>query len=217
MVGSDQFHTDALLDGLGVEFLSAGTEHKPYASCRWTHSAIEAADRARRLLDESDVDSIDTIASIDVDWFGDPATFDVVTPLDGIDAQFSLPFLVGAALAGSAPTTHIGEQELHSPTIRGLAEKVTVTKVAEFARAFATGGRPARVTVTCSSGRRFVETVEVPMGHPARRLTWDAVCAKSESLVSPVLGEKAANRLIERCRDLESLDGIASLWDEVFE
>lgn len=214
MSGSDRFDESLLLDGIGDEYLSVETEVKPYASCRWTHSAIEAAARLRDRLDGDGAGLLpDDVAEVAVAWFGEVEQFDVAEPLNPVDAQFSLPFLVSAALLGSAPTVPIAESDLADADVLSLARRVSVTTDPMFHEAFATGrDRSARVTVKTAAGRELTETVEVPLGHPTRALGWDTVAAKAEALVGPVLGEEAARRLVGACRDLDAVDDVRCLW-----
>lgn len=209
MVGSPGLDGPTLVGDLGKVFISVATEHKPYASCRWTHSAIEAAAALSEQL--SNQDEIDRV---EVQWPGKTQElFDIAAPTNPIDAQFSLPFLVAGALLGWIPRGQITSLDLARSDILEVAQKVQLRPDPAFARAFETErARPARLLVRTADGRDLSRTVETAPGHPSRELDWAAVEEKSRSLVSPIWGEQSASRLIELCHGLDEVDDFVTAW-----
>ena len=71
--------------------------------------------------------------------------------------------------------------------------------------------RQAIVEVTLLDGTRLTERVEAVRGSAENPMTRDEVVAKSRDLMTPVLGEPACAKLIERVLDLENLKHLREL------
>ena len=137
---------------------------KPWPSCLQTHSAIEAA---LSLRDDPPAGPLTVVvhpvsrraAAID-------------EPLDGLEAKFSIPWLVSYALSNGEPT--VG-------TFAGSPEPAAV------AVAVRTDDALLESEARIESEGEVVARVEIAIGSPARPLGDAALAAKVESLAGPQL------------------------------
>ena len=67
------------------------------------------------------------------------------------------------------------------------------------------------VTVTLTDGTRLSEDVAAVLGTPGNPMTRDQVVAKCRGLMTPVLGNSASAKLIERALDIERIKNVREL------
>lgn len=138
---------------------------KPYASCRYTHPAVEAAIHLREKLDPEEIESID-IRTYDLAVFG----HDHTEIPSSYSAKMSIPYATAAGLIfGKAGLQEFREEVITDPKILGLTEKVHVFADDELSRAFP-GIQAAVVTIKTKEGS-FTERVDFPKGEPENPLT----------------------------------------------
>lgn len=179
----------ALTRGLGETFLALGTAVKPYPCCRFAHGAVDLARDARAAL-------------------GDPSAIEEVTvrlyrtdvltyhnrPLNAVDAQFNVPFLVAVALMkGRVGLDDLTETAVHREEVLRLAAKVTVIEDERFTAAYPETYLTS-LAITSSDGRPRHEAVsDCPSGDPeAARYQDDPDLFRSET-------ETKARSLLAEC------------------
>ncbi|MBQ9469250.1 MAG: MmgE/PrpD family protein [Clostridia bacterium] len=142
------------------------TYTKPYASCRYTHPAVEAAIAFRR-----DGIAARDIGSVTVKTYALAVAGHDHTEIPGsYSAKMSIPYSFAAGLVfGKAGLNEFEEETVKNEEVRALARKVTVTADGEMSAAFPEKQR-AEVTVATEKGR-FVKTVDYPKGEPENPLT----------------------------------------------
>ncbi|MBP2365214.1 MmgE/PrpD family protein [Pseudonocardia parietis] len=153
------FDPAALDDGLGERWEILGGYFKQHSSCSFTHAAVDAAlDLTGRL--DGDIEQV----LVEIHSLGAPLDrVDWPTPLA---AMFSLPFAVAGALRrGRLVPADLSPQALADPVTAELARRVTVRAAADL-DARLPAERPARVTVTTTTGR-FVAERPNPVGDAA--------------------------------------------------
>lgn len=71
----------------------------------------------------------------------------------------------------------------------------------------------AKVKITATGGKEFVETSICPSGSPEKFLSEDAICHKFLALAEPVLGNGSRQLLdlLQNLEDLDDLDRLATL------
>ncbi len=161
---------------------------KPYATCRGTHSAIDAVEK---MLAEHGFTPRD-IAHIDVAMSEFQAGMcGGGTVQSRADAQMSLPYALAARLQyGKVGLDELEREAWSSPAIAPwLARTAVAVDPAMEAEAEPT------VAVTLHDGRAFRETVEFPLGGMENPMSDAAVTAKFMALSTRVLPEA-------RCRDI---------------
>lgn len=163
---------------------------KPYACCRWLHSAIDAA---LVLRDEGLVPS--DIEAIRVSTFARAASLpNLPDPPDIIVAQFSLPFVLAAALIeGPSALMPMEPHLLSRGDIVALARKVEIAIVDEYDSLFP-GQVPARVEVVTSGGS-VARTIMIPKGDPGNPMTSGELTAKARHLLSLALSPETAEEI----------------------
>lgn len=211
MAGSDQCDFDKMLEGLGEKYLITNTSFKPYASCRWTHSAIDAC---LKILEKHPLEPR-AVQSISV-----KGTYEVVNslaeknPKNITDAQFSIPYLISLCITGNSPAKGLSETLLRDDLVQSLAKKVNVEIDPEADKLYfeKSGIMLSTVIIQTTGNKRFEESVRYPKGSPEYPITPDELERKFLSLTSPVLGGVEAEKILEKIKDLENIEDSANLF-----
>ena len=137
---------------------------KPYASCRYTHPAVEAAIRMRANVKPEDVESID-IKTYDLAVAGHDHT-DIP---GSYSAKMSIPYATAAGLIyGKAGLQEFSEEAAKGTEILNLTKKVHVTADEELSSVFP-DIQAAIVTIRTDDGE-YTERVDFPKGEPENPL-----------------------------------------------
>ena len=137
---------------------------KPYASCRYTHPAVEAAIHMREQISTDDVERID-IKTYDLAVAGHDHT-DI---LGSYSAKMSIPYATAAGLLfGKAGLQEFSEEAVKGTTILNLTKKVHVTADEELSSLFP-GIQAAIVTIKTKDGE-LSDRVDFPKGEPENPL-----------------------------------------------
>jgi 2-methylcitrate dehydratase PrpD len=201
-----RYDTARLVEGLGQAYAIERTYFKPYASCRWSHPAI---DGALKLVQEENLRLAD-IEQIQVAGF-QPLTMLVdYTPVNAVAAQYSVPFSVALALAwGRIGPAELNVANLQDPEILELAHKVQILVDPELDRLFPEK-TAIRVTLYTRGGQ-FTTTVEYPKGDPNNPLSDAELEKKFQWLTVAVVGEERSRHLKEVILNLEQISDVKHL------
>ncbi|WP_052336979.1 MmgE/PrpD family protein [Nocardioides alkalitolerans] len=179
---------------------------KHHAACYLTHSAIEGMLSLRRSgLTPDDVESIELAVPpghLSVCNISEPAT-----PLEG---KFSLRFTAAMALVeGDLTESAFALEHLTDPRVVALRDRVTVEPRRDSTI------RSSVVTVNRRDKGTIQVEVDVNRPTPADDLTlrWESLVRKFRSLVEPVLGQRAASRIIEEVSQLPTAPSVEPLLD----
>ena len=196
------YDPERLVAGLGRFDAIGGLFFKPYACCRWIHSAIDALAgiMAEAALTPGDIDRVE------VETFARAAGLgNHIAPADGAQAQFSIPFCLGVtAVAGIPALLPLDEALIGDHRIEAFARKVSVG-IAPDMEALFPALAPARVVVH-GAGRRIARTVEAAFGDPGNPMRRGDLRAKFRTLASPLLPAARIDR-IEAALELENAAG----------
>ncbi|MDB5940771.1 MAG: 2-methylcitrate dehydratase PrpD [Ramlibacter sp.] len=161
--------------GAGSErFLIETTYFKRYACCRWTHSAVDAAvDLMQRVPADARVESVV------IETFARAATLpNHAQPADVISAQFSLPFVVAAAVVhGADALLPLDPRLLRDEAVVRLARNIEV-RVDPALDAMFPAKVPARVRIATSHGASE-QLVVSPLGDWDHPMSDEALVAKA--------------------------------------
>ncbi len=210
MAGSDRWEPEAVLDGLGDSWQLPRTGIKPYAACRWTHSAIDAV----RLLREQHPDLMpELIAGLELETFYEVArNLSAAEPTDIIDAQFSVRHVMALELAGRSARTGMNEADLHDPQIADLRRRITLIEASDLSqRYFDSHETPARLALTTTGGETYRIAIDIPWGDPSVPFSEADRLAKYRALSFPVIGEAASERLEEGILNLNELPTVSEI------
>lgn len=179
---------------------------KPYPCCRHLHTALDVI---VSLLSEHAIEASE-IESIEVDTYAVAAAHGRVGWGDPSRAQLSFPFVVAtAARRRSVTLADFEPSRLNDPATAAIAARVGVRVDSELDRGYP-AGRPARVTVTTSSGR-VTETGYESRGARSHPLTDDELFAKFTDLVAPVLGPAGCDQLLGELVEIAGRSDIRSV------
>jgi len=168
--------SDAITSKLGVKFHGEDVSYKPWPSCRGTHAFIEAALHLRPSIKNlADIAAIEASGPSLLTMLVEPVA-QKLTPATAIDAKFSLPFCIGAALATGCiamPTFfEAGRHDLQS---------LALAKLVHFKANPETGMKDAAsgdLVIHLKNGRALRHSVAQAHGSPASPLSDKDLIAK---------------------------------------
>lgn len=179
---------------------------KPYACCRHLQPAVEAliALACEHAL------TPDTVHSIEVATYEIAAAHAETRWADFASAQLSFPFILALGLRyGEIDLAHFAPEILADPGLAAICARVSVTTDPDLDRLYP-NLRPARVTVTSSSGT-FTRSAEEALGSRLLPLDDAGLGRKFLRLASPVLGSDAAERLLDRLWQIDTVADVTPL------
>lgn len=207
---SDRYDLEELTRDLGTEWHCKDMGHKFYACCGHIHQAIDCAIRIRNEngLRPEDIESV-TVTTYDVagmSWgFSEP-------PKNTVEAQFSFPYAVAAALAdGQAFIPQFAPERLGDPVINALASKIRVRTDARFTALYP--GQWASGVEVKANGRTYYEEVFGAKGDPVNPLSEQEIEDKFRSLSGVRFTAREQDRMIAAVRDIEHAKDITAIAD----
>jgi 2-methylcitrate dehydratase PrpD len=139
------------IDQLGSEYEIERRYYKPLPGCRWTQAPLEAL---LGILTEHEL-SVDDVDTISVRTFHKAAQLDNPAPDTMDEAEYSVPFVLGAAMvAGEFGPDQMREGSLGDPLILEQARKISLEVEPEF-ESFYPAQILCTVHVTAIDGRIF--------------------------------------------------------------
>jgi 2-methylcitrate dehydratase PrpD len=156
-------------DGLGARWAVEDVALKPFPTCIYTHSSIEAAIALHSRIVPDDIVSVHVCVPEGVVQYVCEPLDSKKTPRTTNDAQFSLPFVVAAALLrGRMSVSELDHDALEDPDILALSQLVSYS--VEEDRSFP-GASPGTVRVSMVDGSVLTERVQINLGHPERPMS----------------------------------------------
>ncbi len=213
-----KYDRNALVEGLGKEWLLMGVSIKPpYPCCKYTHGPIEATVAAMKELGigPAEVEKISVrVTNREVHDLVCTSRERKWNPQSLTDAQFSLPFTVAYAAAhGGVGLETFQPAGLADCAARRLLPRVeAVLDVSAQGEGRGTFPMPGIVTVRDKAGRSLEKTIVYVKGHPKNPMTFDEVAAKF--LLCAQLGRpgwKGADEVIEAVRHIERMTDTGEL------
>ena len=151
---------------------------KPYASCRYTHPAVEAAIHLRKDVRPEDVVGID-IKTYDLAVSGHDHT-DIP---GSYSAKMSIPYATAAGLIyGRAGLQEFSEEAVKGEAILSLTRKIAVTADEALSKVFP-GIQAAVVTIRTKDGE-YTDQVDFPKGEPENPLTDEEFRTRYDGLMA---------------------------------
>jgi 2-methylcitrate dehydratase PrpD len=193
------YDRDRIVGGLGQRFAIEEVYFKPYACCRWIHSALDGllslmTEHGLRGEEVRKATVFTFERALRLNNYADPTTLEA--------AQYSIPFCVAtAALAGKEALRSLPESLLGRPDIVELAKRVELRLDPELDRRFPLQV-PARVTLETGRGR-FEQLVDHPRGDPANPMDLTALVEKFRRLSTGLLTPAEQDATIAAVLSLE--------------
>jgi 2-methylcitrate dehydratase PrpD len=217
MYQPDGYDLDAITDGLGDNFRGVELSFKPYPSGRPNHAILDVALEIAHRLDLSTADAGAGIAEVVITV--NPQTYkDQLSPEAGkrrpsqvVEAQFSIPFLIAAALVrgkvGIGEVAGVDDQQ-----VLALSDRIQGAVRADAAPTW------AQITVRRADGREASLETTSPSGSPQKPLSDAQLQAKfrdcAAHAVRPIAGEvvERAMRFIQQLEDATEATDLVRLF-----
>jgi 2-methylcitrate dehydratase PrpD len=205
MASSDQWDPERALAGIGTDWVIRAVEFKPFAACRYTHSALDALEQIleHHAPDVSAIRRVVIRAGNRIKVFAD---YDARTLLD---AQFSLPFAAASTVL-VRPLTSFDPKDRE---LAQMARRVQLEVDPDIEPRSRESRLPTSVEIELESGERLREHSEVALGDPKRPLKPERLLAKFFDLAMPVIGVERAERMAGTVDNLPALRSARDLAD----
>lgn len=183
---------------------------KLYPVCRWAQPAAEAVMALRRAHDFAAAD----ITAIRIESFHEAKRLNAI-PTTTEQAQYSLPFSVGAALvAGTIGVSEVMEPGLSNPDILRLTRMVDIEETDAFNEAFP-ARRFAQAHISLADGRTLTSDVTEAQGDPENRVSHSVIREKFLRLTEPVMGQDKAQTLLASIEALPESRDLSGMFAQL--
>ena len=205
------------LDRLGRRFIlvTPGLTFKLFPVCSGAQPATEAL---IRLIKEEKLDR-ELITHVHCEVTRDIMTYlEHESPVTLTEAQFSMTFPVACVLVhGELGVAQLSEEVLFDARIREAMGKVKMTLNEGLAEASDLGPafpEAAVVTVTLADGRSFSKHNKTATGTPLNPMPDEQIDRKFLDCAGPLLGTEAAQALLQRIRNVDTLSTSNALFTD---
>jgi len=193
-----------LTEGFGEQWRLDRCSIKPYATCRGTHSAIDAV----RQLRQAHGLGIEQVAALEIEMSG--FQFGMCggkAIASRAQAQMSLPYAVAAELQfGKVGPAELEPQAWSSPAIQAWLDRIAV----RIDPGMADADEPA-VTLITRAKQRLKTMVEFPFGSPANPLPDGQLIAKFRDLANKILPAAQIEKIDRAVLKLDELADVRAL------
>ena len=206
--GGPQAVPALLTDGFGERWRVNRCSLKPYATCRGSHSGIDAIGELLSVHTLAATDIVTIHIAISAFQYGMCGSTTITTRAE---AQMSLPYAIAARLVyGKVFLAELEDGAWSAPAIGDWLRRTTV----QIDEAMAADAEPT-ISITTHAGQTYHCTVEHPLGSPQRPLTEAQVIAKFRDLVAPVIPSAQADALIDMVGVLPQAHSIQPLIESL--
>jgi 2-methylcitrate dehydratase PrpD len=205
----DGFAPDTMLDALGQRWEIQHNYFRLRACCNPIYAALDALEEALAALRPAP----DEIDRIDVATYRFAAAMQNPAPQNGFAARYSLPHAAAAiVLRGNAGHGSFTDAVVRDPAIAALRQRVHVTADPQLT-AMAPRLKPARVTVTLTSGRQCTRTCDSARGDFQRPYQEVEIRAKFRELAALLLSHEGVTALEEALDHCDAWANVRQLAD----
>lgn len=199
------------IDKMGREWETQRRYYKPHPGCRWTQAPLQTL---QALMSEHDVCDKDA-KEIKVRIMTNASNLDNSAPVNMEEAQYSIPFVLAAALVdGEFGPEQMRMEKLTNSTILEVAKKVKVEAEPEFDKAYPRQIR-CEVLFLTEKGEIFVATGKKVKGDDDYPLTDEEIKEKFVWLSRNRLNQNLARAVINDVWALESRTGIGDFMASI--
>jgi len=210
VAGSDRYDPAKLVTSLGKTYRMLRIGFKFYPACRYTCSAIEAADllAAEHRIKADDVERVVVKGQRHL-----AKNFGIYEPDYVIQCQFSIPYVVTMALLREPRTSWYDEGTFRNPRVRAFQHRITVEEDPIATKKFHTEYTAGTtVEIAMKDGRRLTKQVEYPRGEPENPFTEQDHLDKLNWMASHLgMRQDRIGKLTEVLYGLEDLPDITRL------
>lgn len=209
IIGSDQCFYEEMVDGLGESYKLLDLDFKPYPSCRWTHSSLEAIDL---LVAENEIKP-DMVKEIRVKTLARVEGFMEAPPSTMIDAQFCFPYMVAMVVLGITPGQDWFEKTLmQDERVMDLVKKTKCNVHPDADDYFAKSKGLlilAEVEIEDKAGKVYRKKIEYPKGSPQNPMTINELKQKFINLTSKIVSSLTQNEIFNWLENIENVHKIS--------
>jgi 2-methylcitrate dehydratase PrpD len=200
-----------IFNTLGREYEFEKIYFKQHACCRYTHPAINGV----LWLKNSKKFKNEEIAKINIGTFDFALHLRSQCPKSIQEAEYSVPFTVGAALAyGQVGPTEICEEKLQDSKILALANKVQLYLDADIQKQFP-AHTLARVEVKLTDGSTLTVDPFPLKGDYQNPFTQEELEDKFRRFSASRLKDTHINEIISFCDKADQIDDISSIMEHI--
>ncbi|MBI4185844.1 MmgE/PrpD family protein [Candidatus Berkelbacteria bacterium] len=208
----NRYYTDHDLNDifstLGKEWETENLSIKPYASCHYNHSLIDAAIALRQThhIDPDDIESIKALIPVEGVKLTCEPKDGKLRPLTANDAQGSLYYSVAAALVrGKFTLEDLEQTRLNDPVVLNLARKVSweADPASGFPNAFS-----GELHVTMKNGKQFSHRESINRGAPERPLDEEDARSKFFDNMALATARFRAEKIADTVMSLEEMSAL---------
>jgi len=206
MSASDRFDPAVLTSDLGSDFKILDSAFKPYPACRWIHTALDAVG----ILMQNNPIDVSDITSVDIETYHliEDYKFMDYSPVNMVDAEFSLPYPVAMILLDIPPGPDwYTPERMADPEARRLASLVQLHTTDEMNRLHKEEKKDAaRAIITTHTGTRYQAMVPIASGSPSNPMPEGALEEKFHRNSQVVLDPDQIEMLLVHIKNLENED-----------
>ncbi|MDD5083243.1 MAG: MmgE/PrpD family protein [Dehalococcoidales bacterium] len=210
---SDEVDWSTVSDNLGKVFLITSTEGlsmKPYPSCGFTHTAIDAALYIKREY------GVDASSIAEVELGVSPFDKQILIhhqPKTGLEGKFSLEYCVARALiSGEVRLRHFSEDAVADAAVKNIIEKMKwVEKFPMPEMGTPSGFGTKSVTVKLKDGREYYKEIDIAKGAPMNPMTDADLQSKYRDCASVVLDKERVEKSLSLLNGLSKIKNISAL------
>ncbi len=205
---SDNADPAWLIENLGEYYNILETTFKPYPCCKALHAAI---DGMLELNGRYHFDPEQVTEVVIGGYEKLVRMHDIYEPATSMAAQFSIPYVVSAALLKGCPGVEVfDEKSIREKKVLEFARKVKLMIDPEVTPYFP-ANEPSKVTVKLRNGSSCSTTVICSKGTPDNPMSNRELEAKFLSFASQVILDKYAEKAVELIRNLDALGRVQEL------
>lgn len=211
-VVSDTFDTDAFAKRLGKDWEVSRNYFKMHSCCRYNHAALDALASLRAKSADLDYTAVQ---SVRVETYSLAVELDDPAPKNVLAGKFSVPFAMATALVnGATGVDSFTMENVENPEILALARRVEVVEDTAMT-ALLPHKRPARITVTLTSGKVLQAATETNRGDWSDPYPAIEIREKYLSLTTRLWREDAAIRIWDMMMDIAAAPSVGPLLKEM--
>ena len=203
-VFAKSYDPQIMREGLGENFRIREMGIKMHASCRMTHSPIDAALMLAKQYDLNPDDIQKGEIKMGKLAADQLKKQHVKTFLDG---QLSGPFSVALALSKREAGYRDFMEGINDTKVLALTDKIRMVED----NSFGFSERTAIVEITHKDGKVYSQKVELPKGEPEKPFSNEEIEGKFRNMASTCLNAQKINQALDILRDFENMDEYSRL------
>lgn len=197
---SSDFNPQRGLEGIGKSYNIMGVSFKPYASCLYTHPAIDGVIRLRGKYELKPEEVTGIICKVSKFCLDAACRED---PQDGLDAKFSVRYCVALALVeGKVREDLFTDEKVFDPVIRALMDRVRVREKLEL------HDSEAEVNIQLRNGTVLNQRVYHTLGSPENPISDQGLEEKARNILDSIFPRQRIEMILEKLWAFESLKNI---------